>query len=153
MCRCTPDIRAPWCPKCRPDKHDNNVGVNIDIVKDNYEKVKYIVMYMNGLSEAGFENKYLNDPLFHKGVDTLAHNIPRKEKVDVERMNSYDILLEDVSKPKKVVISAYDIPRKNLGNEDMVYINARLREAGFDLSRRVRSEFVPKDMIYIYVQD
>jgi hypothetical protein len=36
-------------------------------------EVKTIIKTMNGLSEEGYRNKYLNDPHFHNGVNALVN--------------------------------------------------------------------------------
>jgi hypothetical protein len=62
MCKCTPSIKSPWCDKCKTP---------LDELM-SYGKVKEIVKLMNGLSEEGYTNKYINDPYFHTGVDALV---------------------------------------------------------------------------------
>jgi hypothetical protein len=46
--------------------------INYDLQKEAKERVKEIVMRMNGQTEEEFFNKYLHDAMFHKGFDVLV---------------------------------------------------------------------------------
>ncbi|MBT2759900.1 hypothetical protein [Paenibacillus sp. ISL-20] len=45
---------------------------NYELQKEAKERMKEIVMKMNGLTEDDFLNKYLHDVMFHKGFDLLV---------------------------------------------------------------------------------
>lgn len=72
MCKCNPSIRTPWCPNCISLIVDT-VDVKMDRNKatESFEEVKGLIKQMNGLSEEGFNNRYMNDPLFNKGLRSL----------------------------------------------------------------------------------
>lgn len=43
-----------------------------DEFKEAFREVKELIKAMNGLSEEGFTNRYLNDPAFNTGVDLIT---------------------------------------------------------------------------------
>lgn len=72
MCRCTPSIKSPWCNKCKTPLDNLELYSDMNQTKASVE-VKTIIKTMNGLSEEGYRNKYLNDPHFHNGVNALVN--------------------------------------------------------------------------------
>jgi hypothetical protein len=46
--------------------------------KESFEKVKELVIIMNGLSEPGFDNRYMNDPCFNKSIAALVRLVSLK---------------------------------------------------------------------------
>jgi len=93
MCMCTPSIRTPLCPKCRP-VGSTNIQINDSNVLAPLDKVKEIVMLMDGLSEDGFANRYNNDPAFNKCIRLLADLI----RVDYRPFDIADKIPESVDK-------------------------------------------------------
>lgn len=79
MCKCTPSIRTPFCLKCMPVEGFKPMDYSMnELVEHPFDKIKEIIKDMEGLSEDGFRNKYINDPRFHKGLNELALLISRK---------------------------------------------------------------------------
>jgi hypothetical protein len=79
MCICNPSIKTPLCPKC--------ASAIIDKVNENetFEKVKDIIKKMNGLSDEGFDNRYINDPLFRKGFNVLRILFSEMQQKDLNQ--------------------------------------------------------------------
>lgn len=80
MCMCTPSIKSIYCLKCmpvpsgfRPMDYDGD-----DLIQSPLEEVKAIIKSMDGLSEDGFNNRYLNDPSFNKGIRVLMDMVSRR---------------------------------------------------------------------------